>query len=143
MLLLIAPTLSAANPADTVIVDIHDRGALGVEELKAQGSVLWSVEFGNELLMAVTPESRAHWLARAGTRAGPDQLSLDTLRIRDHACTDHEVPPTLAVVGGYEILRLESAWRSLPDVLHVIGRQAPLDGVVAREVRNMPVRRGV
>ncbi len=141
-LLFLAPALSGAELADTVIVDIHDRGAVGVEELKSQASVLWSVEFGNELLMAVTPESRAHWLARTGTRAGPDQLSLETLRIRDHACTDHELPPALAVVGGYEILRLESAWLSIPDALHVVGRKAPVDGVVAREVRNMALQRG-
>lgn len=141
-LLLFSATASAEPVVDTIVVDIHARGATGVAALKSQATVLWSVEFGNEMLLGVAGESRAAWLAQPDTRAGPSGLTLDSLRVRDHVCTLHDAPPALDVVGGYEILRAEKAWeeRGLP--LHVLGQKVPDDGIVAREVNNLPERRG-
>jgi len=133
---------SAARADDTVILDIHDLGAERVAALKAQPSVLWAAEFGNEMLMAVSAESRAHWLSRKDARPGPEFAGRDDVRVRDHVCTIHDAPPALAVVGGYEILRIEPAWREQGLPLHGLGQRVPEDGVVSREVRNDTRPRG-
>lgn len=132
----------AARADDTVILDIHDLGAERVAALKAQPSVLWTAEFGNEMLMAVSAESRAHWLSRKDARPGPEFAGRDDVRVRDHVCTIHDAPPALAVVGGYEILRIEPGWREQSLPLHGLGQSLPVDGVVSREVNNDARPRG-
>lgn len=143
VLLYCCGSISLASPVtDTVVLDIHGRGVERVAALKAQPSVLWSAEFGNELLLGVSAESRAHWLARKDARPGPDGLSLDTLRVRDHVCTLHDPPPALDVVGGYEILRAEPSWSKLDFHPAVLGAKVPNSGVVARERANSGVAKG-
>lgn len=142
LLALIAGSAQASPIADTVILNIHGIGQARIDALKAQPSVLWSAEFGNELLLGVSPESRAHWLSRKDARPGPDNLSLETLRVRDHVCTLHDPPPALAIVGGYEILRVESSWAKLEFEPAVLGAPVPASGIVARELRNQPRDKG-
>ncbi|WP_146151983.1 M28 family metallopeptidase [Ahniella affigens] len=143
MLSLIGPVCVAAPITDTVILDIHGRGAERVAEITSQPSVLWSAEFGNELLLGVSAESRAHWLTRADARPGPDGLSLDTLRVRDHVCTLHDPPPALDVVGGYEILRVEPHWSKLAFHPNLLGAKVPPSGIVSRERGNSGTAKAV
>lgn len=127
-----------AAPTPTVIVDIHQLGAQKVAELRAASGVQWSAEFGNELLLGVSPISLKSWTARADTRLGPPRLHFDEVVVRDHVCTLHNPEPALALVGGYEILRKPPSLAKATIGPRITGEPLPADGVVAREVHNWP-----
>jgi hypothetical protein len=139
---LLSGSVMAAEP--TVIVDVGRAGAAELGRLKQAEDVVWSVEFGNELLLGVRPESLPDWLARAGVRAGPEKLAPDEIVVRDHVCTIHEQEPALAVVGGYEILRKPPSLARATRGAMVVGEPLPADRVVSRAAWNLevPVERG-
>lgn len=142
-LLFFAGVASAQTPrAPTVIIDVHARGVEAVASLKADRDVIWSAEFGDELLLGVQDKSIARWLMRKGARRGPTDLSREDILVRTHACNVHEHEPALALVGGYEILRLPAneSWKSR--VADESGMPVPADGVVARAVRNSALGKG-
>jgi hypothetical protein len=137
-----ANVLASAAPVPTVIVDIHALGASRVAALKQSSGVEWSAEFGNEMLLGVTPDSLKDWLTDKRARPGPSALAFDEIVVRDHVCTVHEETPALAVVGGYEIVRMAPSLAKATREAAITGEPLPLDGVVAREVRNQPVQKG-
>lgn len=137
---LMASATVTAAPGPTVIVDIHDSGHQHVQALRSDSSVQWSAEFGNELLLGVTPSSLNEWRNRGDTRNGPVRLDFAEVVVRDHVCTLHDVEPAIAVVGGYEILRKPPTLARATRGALISGEPLPLDGVVAREVKNQLVR---
>ncbi|MFO1495296.1 MAG: M28 family peptidase [Lysobacterales bacterium] len=130
--------LSAAPVTPTVIVDIHALGPARLQALKTEDSVRWSAEFGTELLLGVAPEALPAWLGRDGVRAGPEALAPDQIWIRDHVCVHEAVQPALAVVGGYEVLRLPAPVVAYQTRIGAVGAALPADGVHAREAANAP-----
>lgn len=135
--------LFAAEP--TVIIDIGRAGAAELHDLKQAEGVVWSAEFGNELLIGVTDESLPGWLLRDKVRAGPVRLSPAEIVVRDHTCTLHDPEPALVVVGGYDILRKPPALARFTRGAMIPGEPLPADGVVSRAAYNFehPVERGV
>ncbi len=125
-------------PVPTVIVNIHAAGADRVMALKREPGVIWSAEFGNELLLGVSEKSLPGWLARARVMPGPDALAFDEVVVREHDCTAHDQTAPLAVVGGYEILRMPAAQAKATRGPYIAGEPLPDDGVIAREVFNQP-----
>jgi len=133
---------AAAGPTPTVIVDIHALGFDAVASLKHADGVLWSAEFGNELLVGVDPVALPTWRSRKNVRAGP-VLDFDEVLVSDHKRTLDVHEPALAVVGGYEILRRSDRPASAADGPQTSGRPLPVDGVFAREIANEARRKGV
>lgn len=131
-----AAAVVAAPPVPTVIVDIHNLGAQRVAALKNEASVQWSAEFGNELLLGVSPAQLADWTARTNVRAGLGLLSADEVWVRDHACTHQSTLPSLGVVGGYEVLRQPPSLVRYATRNGIAGVALPADGVIARERNN-------
>ena len=143
--LLTLPAVSAfadGEPVPTVIVDIHALGAERVEALKRAPGVTWSAEFGNEMLLGVSPQSLNDVLKNQRARPGPAALAFDEVVVRDHACTVHDHETAIAVVGGYEILRKSPTLARATLGEAAAGEPLPIDGVVAREVRNEHVQKG-
>ncbi len=135
LLAVFASALSAAEP--TVVVEVGRAGHAELERLKSADGVVWSAEFGNELLLGVMPESLDDWLARDRVRAGPARLARGEIVVRDHVCTLHDPEPALAVVGGYEILRKPPMLARATRGPHVPGEPLPADGIVARAAYNL------
>jgi hypothetical protein len=135
-LLAAAAASGAAEPVPTVIVDIHAKGAPALVVLKGGADVRWSAELGDELLVGVDPRLLARWLEQPGVRRGPAALAFEEVVVRDHVCTHADHAPALAVVGGYEIVRMSAAEALATRGAAVTGEPLPADGVVAREVRN-------
>lgn len=127
---------AATPPSDTVVLNIQGLGAERLSKLKSDQSIQWSVELGNELLIAPRDDARKTWLQQPGARPGPKRLSPDTIRVRDHVCAHHESPPALGVVGGYELLRVDSEATERRFPAHVLGHKVPASGVVGRAVAN-------
>ena len=140
--LVTASPVGAAEP--TVIVDIGRTGAAGLERLKRDEGVVWSAEFGNELLLGVTAESLPQWLTREHVRAGPERLAPEEIVVRDHVCTLHDPEPALAVVGGYDILRKPPSLVRFTRGPAISGEPLPDDGIVSKAAYNFqqPVTRG-
>ena len=137
-----APAFAAGDPVPTVIVNIHALGADRVAALKQARGVSWSAEFGNEMLLGVTPESLPSWLKDKRAKPGPTQLAFDEVVVRDHVCTLHDPEPALAAVGGFEIVRKSPLLAKATRGAAVTGEPLPSNGVVAREVRNQSVQKG-
>lgn len=135
VLALDAVALPAAEP--TVVVDVGRAGAAELERIKTTEGVRWSVEFGNEILLGVAPETLDDWLAQRAVRRGPDRLAPDEIVVRDHVCTVHDQEPALAVVGGYEILRKPPSLARATRGPHVPGEPLPADRIVSRAVFNL------
>lgn len=132
----IALPLWASEPVPTVIVDIHAIGADGLQRLKSDPSVRWSAEFGNELLLGISPDSAKRWLRTDRAREGLGLLSSEEIWVRDHVC-EHEAPqPALGVVGGYQIVRQSASAISHAQHIGITGIALPADGVIAREQLN-------
>lgn len=129
---------NAQAPAATVVVDIHALGYARVAALKASPDVLWSAEFGNELLLGVEPARHAHWLSQPRVRDGFGLLAPDEILVRDHVCTHQALAPALGVVGGYEIQRLPPALVRYARLSGLNGQALPVDRVMSREVNNEP-----
>ena len=142
--LLIVAQSCWAGPDQTVIVDIHGIGPSKLAQLRDHPSVRWSAEFGNELLLGVSDDHWGQWLARPDTHAGPGPMRFSEVVVRDHVCTLHDHEPSLAVIGGYEILRKPATLARATRGAMIPGEPLPPDGVVAREVNNemTPVVRG-
>jgi hypothetical protein len=138
----LATPLNAAEP--TVIVEVSRVGAAELARLKQTPGVQWSAEFGNELLLGVSPDTLPDWLARDDVRAGPERLAAEEIVVRDHVCTVHEQEPALTVIGGYEILRKPPALARATRGALVPGEPLPADRVVSRAAWNLdvPVVRG-
>ncbi len=139
---LLAAAAVAGTPVPTVIVDVHGRGHAHVTELREHPDVVWSAEFGNELLLGVSESSLDRWLKRDDARPGPTRLAFDEVVVRDHVCPLHDPAPALAVVGGFEILRRPAALVRAPRPANMVGMAIPPDGVVAREVNNTLAGKG-
>lgn len=135
-LALSAGDLSAAPHSATVIVDISGIGAERLAELKQDPAVLWSAEFGTEMLLGV--KAVEPWLKRPGVRAGLGSLAPEEIWVRDHVCVHQAQQPALGVVGGYEVLRQPPAAIRAAKQLGLIGVALPEDGVIAREHANLP-----
>ncbi len=144
LLLTLIPALapSASEPVPTVIVDIHALGAPRVDAMKHEPGVSWSAEFGNEMLLGITPQSLPEWLGRKNVRPGPETLAFDEVVVRDHVCTVHEHEPAIAVVGGYEIVRMAPMRAKATRGAAIAGEPLPADGVMSREVRNQSAPKG-
>ncbi|MDZ4814232.1 MAG: M28 family peptidase [Pseudomonadota bacterium] len=144
-LLICAPAIAFASggPVPTVIVNIHALGADRVEALKQAPGVAWSAEFGNEMLLGVTPESLAGWLKDERAKPGPPELAFDEVVVRDHVCTLHDHEPAIAAVGGFEIVRKSPVLVQATRGAAITGEPLPSNGVVAREVRNQRRSKGV
>lgn len=136
LLLSAAITAGASEPVPTVVVDIHAIGADALAALKAEHGVIWSAEFGNELLLGVDPAQMDEWLARPRVSPGLGRLSPETIWVRDHVCTHQAQQPALGVVGGYEIVRQPASVVRYAARSGAVGMALPKDGVLAREVHN-------
>jgi hypothetical protein len=132
-------TTLAAEPVPTVIVDIHAIGAAQLQALKHDESVRWSAEFGTELLLGVAPESLAGWHSRAQVRAGIGTLAAEEIWVRDHVCAHQAQQPALAIVGGFEVLRLPPSLVRYGQLNGMPGMALPADGLIAREFANHEV----
>jgi hypothetical protein len=137
-----ANVLANAAPVPTVIVDIHALGAERVAALKQSSSVEWSAEFGNEMLLGVKPDSLKDWLTDKRARPGPESLAFDEVVVRDHVCTVHDHEPAVAVVGGYEIVRMAPMLAKATRGAAIAGEPLPADGVMSQEVRNQSAPKG-
>lgn len=133
----------AGEPVPTVIVDISGIGAGRLQALKDDPSVRWSAEFGTEMLLGIAPEAQADWLARERVRDGVGRLATDEIWIRDHVCAHQALQPALAVVGGFEVLRMPPSAVRYGALSGMVGNPLPADGVVAREVANSDAPRSV
>jgi len=131
----------AADPVPTVIVDIHALGAQRLAALKAEPTVRWSAEFGNELLLGIAPDALKSWAKRERVRSGLGWLAADEIWVRDHVCAHQAVQPALGVVGGYEVLRQPASVIRYAKHAGVIGSALPADGVIAREQVNEAQRK--
>ena len=125
-----------AAPTPTIIIDIHRVGAEALAKLKVEPSVVWSAEFGNELLLGVEAQSYHDWLSRPRVRAGAGAMSPRELLIRDHACVHLAGQSANMIVGGYEVLRQPPS-----SILYQIRAGLPVlalpeNGVVSRELAN-------
>lgn len=128
---------AASEPAHpTIVVDIHGAGAVAVAALKQSPGVHWSAEFGSEMLLAIDVETEQAWMRRSDVRPGPGRLRRDELWIRDHVCTHKALQPALAMIGGYEVLRMPAASLKRLATSDASGFPLPADGVVAREAGN-------
>lgn len=130
--------LCASEPVPTVIVNINAVGADQVMALRREPDVVWSAEFGNELLLGITHNSLADWLRRPRVVPGPDALAFDEVVVREHDCSANDEALPLAVVGGYEIVRMPAPLAKATRGPLVAGEPLPQDGVIAREVFNQP-----
>ncbi|WP_395792851.1 M28 family metallopeptidase [Aquimonas sp.] len=128
------------QPAPSVIVDIRSAGAEGVAALKQSRDVRWSAEFGTELLLGIEPAALDAWLSRADTRSGPT-LARDEIVVRDLVCTVHAPEPTVAIVGGYSLVRRPAALARVAGLGGLGGKPIPADGVVAVSSRNLALAR--
>lgn len=133
---LVGHSACAADPVPTVIVDIHALGAARLAELKAHPSVRWSAEFGTEMLLGIDAGSEADWLAQSRVRRGIGLLAREEIWIRDHVCVHPTEMPALGIVGGFEVLKMPSAFDALGQPAGALGMRLPADGVLAREVAN-------
>lgn len=147
--LIFSACLAHAQERDaTVVVDVQTLGAEKLAALKQISGVLWSIEFGSELLLGVTPSAQSRLQSLPGAQAGPGAVAREELLIRGHVCA-HEVNiPTWAVVGGYELLRVPAALARMQALVDPSLQLAPDDGVFARAKFNeanppaaMPVQR--
>lgn len=136
-------TAFAACPVPTVVVDIHALGAARLAELKAHPSVRWSAEFGTEMLLGVDPGSESHWLAQTRVRPGIGPLAREEIWIRDHVCVHQSAQPALAVIGGFEVLRMPPSAIAYSQRAGLVGTPLPEDGVMARELANRDGPRAV
>lgn len=136
VLLLLSGAVCAGEPVPTVIVDIHAIGARSLAALKAEPSVQWSAEFGNELLLGVEPKHWPQWLKRDRVRDGLGLMADDEIWVRDHVCTHETKLVAAGVVGGYEIVRQPASLVRYAQRSGMFGTSLPADGVVAREQRN-------
>ncbi len=143
-LLICVPAIAFASgdPVPTVIVNIHALGADRVQALKQAPGVAWSAEFGNEMLLGVTPESLAGWLKDGRAKPGPPKLAFDEVVVRDHVCTLHDHEPAIAAVGGFEIVRKSPELAQATRGAAITGEPLPSNGLVAREVRNQRRAKG-
>lgn len=130
--------LCASEPVPTVIVNIHAAGADRVMALQHEPGVIWSAEFGNELLLGVSEKSLPGWLGRPQVMPGPDALAFDEVVVREHVCSAHDDTAPLAVVGGYEIDRMPAELAKAMRGPLIAGEPLPENGVIAREVFNQP-----
>lgn len=128
--------LAADIPTPTVIVDVHALGAEKLDALKRTPSVIWTAEFGSELLIGVEAGAYPDWLQRERVRDGIGSLRPEELWIREHACPHVSQQPALAVIGGYEVLRQPPAAIRYALSTGAPGFALPADGVVSRELAN-------
>jgi hypothetical protein len=129
--------LAAADRAlPTVIVDIEEAGHDRLQSLRKGEGVVWSAEFGTELLLGIEPAQRQAWLMRDGVRAGPESLAYDEIVVRDLVCTQHLPEPAVAVVGGYHLVRRPAMLARMAGLSGQGGQPLPADGVMARAVKN-------
>lgn len=120
----------------TVIVDVQIAGPEKLAAIKHESGVLWSIEFGSQLLLGVTPSAHSRLQSLAGAQAGPGAVAREELLIRGHVCA-HEVKiSTWAVVGGYELLRVPAPLARMQALVDPSLQLAPADGVFARAKAN-------
>ena len=135
-----AQTLSNAS-TPTVIVDIHAFGYARLQTLKQSPDVRWSAEFGNEMLLGISPDRLDHWLVQPRVRAGLGAMSPDEILVRDHVCAHQSAQVALGVVGGYEILREPPMVVRYAQRNGIAGQALPENRVFSRELRNEPLQR--
>ena len=132
----------------TVVVNVQTLGAEKLAAIKRISGVLWSIEFGSELLLGVTPSAQSRLQSLSGAQAGPGAVAREELLIRGHVCAHEAKIPTWAVVGGYELLRVPASLARMQAVIDPSLQLAPENGVFARASANeaippaaMPVQR--
>ena len=83
--LIFSACLAHAQERDaTVVVNVQTLGAEKLAALKQISGVLWSIEFGSELLLGVTPSAQSRLQSLPGAQAGPGAVAREELFIRGH-----------------------------------------------------------
>jgi hypothetical protein len=122
--------------AMTLIANIHNFGPAKVHTLRQAPGVLWSIEFGDELLLGIGPLDLARFRAMPNMREGVGAVAPNELLLREHACLDEARVPAIGVVGGYELIRQPPALVRYAKARGAKWRTVPADGVVSYAVRN-------
>ncbi len=125
-----------AQSAPTVIIDINYKGAAALSQLKSRTGVLWSVEFGSELLLGVEPASLNSFATLHGARLGPGNAAPEELITLGHLCGDFQSHRIWATVGGYELIRQPPAINSLQVLRDPNLSKLPSNRIVARARSN-------
>ena len=130
-----------AQSAATVIVDINQKGAAELSQLKARSGIIWAVEFGSELLLGVDAASLSTFANLHGARLGPGYATPDELIILGHVCGAASFPsfPThriWATVGGYDLIRQPAALNTMQVLRDPSLAKLPLNRIVARARSN-------
>jgi hypothetical protein len=130
-----AATVSS-EVAATLIANIHNFGPAKVQALRQAPGVLWSIEFGDELLLGIQPKALARFRAMPNMREGVGALAPNQLLLREHACLDEARVPAIGVVGGYELIRQPASLVRYAKTRGSKWLTVPADGVVSYAVRN-------
>jgi hypothetical protein len=132
LLIFSACLAQAQERVPTLVVDVQFAGPQTLSAWKRAEGVLWSIEFGSEMLLGVTPAASARLQSLPGAQIGPGAIAREELLIRGHVCAHAAQIPTWAVVGGYELLRVPVALAKMQAIIDPSLQLVPEDGVFAR-----------
>jgi hypothetical protein len=139
-----APQLNDAWP--TAVFRIHDIGSERLAALKQSPGILWSVEFGSELLLSGDAKSLAALRTKPEFQHELGSIRRDEIMVAGHSCTDVQFQ-SWATVGGYDLLRVPSQLQryqlSIHPALNSLPQAQSRDVVYARAQHNSPLPRTV